>query len=234
MQSSSPFAAVLDIFVAPSRALNGVKDSKYWTFLPFLLYMGLPIAFLCFYFLGHDFESIKEQMLAAMGDRSPAEKEQAANFLTPHTVLVTSTLFFSLFSLLMFCMQGLYLMFATKVDPENIRSFPDWFALTVWAHFPEIIGTVLSFVLVLASSTVPDLNSLNMLSLNGILNLPPGHPWQSFATTFGLFSIWSLFLTGLGIQLWTKIDKARAWVIAALPYVVIYGIWALVLVVKGS
>ncbi|WP_417360383.1 YIP1 family protein [Gallaecimonas pentaromativorans] len=226
MQSSSPFSAIIDICVSPSRALNGVNHSKYWTFLPFLLYVGLPIAFFAFYFLGHDFDSIKEQFMAPLADKSPAERQNAEAFLTPHTLLVTTCLTVLVGSLVIFCLHGLYLMFATKVDDENTHGFGDWFALAVWARAPELLSSLVSFLVVAISTPLPTLADANLFSLNALLSLEPTDPWANLANTLTLFTFWGVFLSALGITLWTRIDKTRAWVIATLPYVVVYGAWA--------
>ncbi|WP_115718787.1 YIP1 family protein [Gallaecimonas mangrovi] len=233
MQSTSAYSAALDIFVAPSRALNGVNNNKYWTFLPFILLLGLPVAFFAFYFLGHDFSIIKEQLIAAMGDKSPAEIKRASAFFTPHYLTLMMSLQIVIFYLVCFALHGLYLLLATKVDSENTHSYGDWFALAVWARLPELIGTVLSLLMVLFASALPSLNDLNMLSLAGLLSLTPSDKWYSFASFLTLFTFWAIFLSALGISLWTKIDKTRAWVIAALPYVVFYGVWAIIELIKG-
>ncbi|EKE76634.1 YIP1 family protein [Gallaecimonas xiamenensis] len=233
MQSSSVFGAVIDIFVAPSRALVGVDKNRGWSFLAFVLYALIPALFMAYYFLGNDFEVIKGQMLAAMGDVSPAEREQAAAFFTPMSMTVTTTLMITLVNLIVLTLHGLYLMFATKVDPNNTHGFPDWWALSLWAHLPEILASLLGFVVVMASSTVPDQSQLGLLTLNALLGLSQGDNWFNFASTLSLFTVWTTVLTALGIQLWTQIDKARAWTIALLFPAVVYGGWAVINLIKG-
>jgi hypothetical protein len=129
---------------------------------------------------------------------------------------------------LMLLISALYLLLATKVTGVE-RSFRHWFALSAWCTLPVmLVGTLLAaLALLMASSNQVTQQALQPLSLNELVyHREPGEPGYSLLSNINLFQLVSVYLTAMGLKVWT----ARSWtyciVVAALPFVLIYGIWA--------
>jgi hypothetical protein len=79
----------------------------------------------------------------------------------------------------------------------------------------------------LAASPDQPLAVANYASLNGlVLDLPLGHPWYNWAQAFSLFFIWSSVLIAIAVRVTQPIAWGRALLLGALPYVLVFGVWA--------
>ncbi|WP_406662897.1 YIP1 family protein [Gallaecimonas sp. GXIMD1310] len=234
MESKSAFAAVIDIVVAPAKALRGVDSHKGWTWLAFLLYVGSGVAFSFYYYMGSgEWAMIKAQIMAPMADKGPEAIKQTSELLTPMRMAVTAAVGLLVISPILFALHGAYLNMVTKSDESNTHNFGDWFALAVWARIPELLNYVILIALALASS-LPGPTELNILSLNTVLGLPMTSHWSSLTNTLSLFTLWGMGLTQLGIRKWTNIPSGQAWFAAAAPYVIIFGGWAVINLFIGN
>ncbi|WP_341503828.1 YIP1 family protein [Gallaecimonas sp. GXIMD4217] len=233
--SSSVWSALTDIFVSPGAALRGVDEHKGWSWLPLLLLIGLTAGAMMLYFNLVDFDIMKAQYLDVVAaEVSPNEREAMEKFLTKTSMMATSVINPLVMYLLIFAFTALWLMLATKMDPENTHGYGDWFGFSCWIYFPNVLAALLLFAYVLVADPMPGMLDLNLLSLNNLLlDLEFGSTWYTLAESFSPMTFWSIFLAAVGIQAWTRIDAARAWVIAALPSVVIYGVWALILLLSN-
>jgi hypothetical protein len=54
----------------------------------------------------------------------------------------------------------------------------------------------------------------------------PGEPWFNWASTLNLVNFWTIFLMATGIARWTGASMVKATMIATMPWVLIFGIWA--------
>ncbi len=237
MQSSpSVWSALVDIFVSPAAAFRGVDKHKGWSWLPFVLLIGLTMAASLYYFSAIDFEAAKAQYLdVTAAEVSPNERETMEKFITKGFMMGSSVVGPLVMFVVTFLLSALWYNLATKMDQENVHSYGDWFGFSCWVYFPNVLGALLLVAYVLVSDPLPGLLEVsNVLSINAlVLGLEFGTPWYTLAEAFSPVTLWSIFLAATGIQVWTRIDTARAWVIAALPAVIIYGGWALYIVVSN-
>ncbi len=51
--------------------------------------------------------------------------------------------------------------------------------------------------------------------------------WFGFAQALRLETLWSVYLITVGITQWTSFDTKKSAIIAAAPFVIIMGVWAL-------
>jgi hypothetical protein len=72
------------------------------------------------------------------------------------------------------------------------------------------------------------------LALSQLLGITADSPWLSLAGTIGVQSLWALALCTIGVSRWMKIDTGRAALIASLPPLLIYGIWALLIAMDAG
>lgn len=128
----------------------------------------------------------------------------------------------------MLLISSLYLLLATKITGVE-RSFRHWLTLAAWSTLPvNLVGSLLAaLVLLTASNNQVGQTALQPLSLNELLfHRQAGDAGYSLLSTINLLQLVSLYLTAMGLKVWT----ARSWtysiIVAALPFVLVYGIWA--------
>ena len=54
----------------------------------------------------------------------------------------------------------------------------------------------------------------------------PGDDWFNWGNSLNLFHIWILVLMSIGYARWTGESMAKSTIVACLPWVLIFGIWA--------
>ena len=83
-------------------------------------------------------------------------------------------------------------------------------------------------MILMADSNQLAAQDLAVLSMNSLLiHASPGDAWFTWANSLNLVHFWSLFLMSIGFARWTGAEIMKSTVIAVLPWVLIFGIWAL-------
>lgn len=123
--------------------------------------------------------------------------------------------------------MALYYSLAGKVTNVE-RGFRHWLALVAWTSTPTLITLLASAVVLLtASSHQLSQSDLQPLSLNALLlHREAGDPGFSLFTSLNLAQVLSIYLAALGVRAWSGRSWLFSIVFTALPYVLIYGIWA--------
>jgi hypothetical protein len=129
-------------------------------------------------------------------------------------------------------MAGYYL-FVSKQDPEANYGYGAWYGFGIWTMMPMIISSLGLLILVLTASTDQISQSLfNYASINQLLiGLEIGHPFYTLLESLNIFSIWGIFIAAIGLKCWTNFTFNKALLFAALPSIVIYGIWTVIALV---
>ena len=120
-----------------------------------------------------------------------------------------------------------YLHFIGKLSGDF--RYQDWFGFSLWRQMPMQLNTIGLILLVLFSET-PNLPlaTANYASLNQLfLHLPIGAPFYTWAEAFSLFMFWQIAVTAIGLKQWCNFGTGKATLFAALPSLLIFGIWAL-------
>jgi hypothetical protein len=65
-------------------------------------------------------------------------------------------------------------------------------------------------------------------------HLPLGQSWTGLLDAIHVPMLWSLLVSAVGYRVWTGKSMASSAVIVALPYLLIFGIWAAVLALRGG
>lgn len=123
---------------------------------------------------------------------------------------------------------ALYFLLATKVTGVE-RSFRHWLALSAWSTLPVMLAGALlaALALLTASSNQVSQQALQPLSLNEIFfHREPGAPGYTLLSTLNLLQVASFYLSAMGLKVWSGRSWTYCIVVVALPYVLIYGIWA--------
>ncbi len=236
MKSSNVMTALVDIFISPSKAFNGLKEAKGWSFVAFILLAGiLAASMFAFYNKADPQFLIDQQVAAASVDATIAEQKMIRQSMEQ---TIDMQVWFAIFggiiglAVINALMAGYYL-FVSKQDPEANYGYGAWYGFGIWTMMPMIISSLGLLILVLTASTDQISQSLfNYASINQLLiGLEIGHPFYTLLESLNIFSIWGIFIAAIGLKCWTNFTFNKALLFAALPSIVIYGIWTVIALV---
>ncbi|MCP4587658.1 YIP1 family protein [Pseudoalteromonas sp.] len=236
MKSSNVMTALVDIFISPSKAFNGLKEAKGWSFVAFILLAGiLAASMFAFYNKADPQFLIDQQVAAASVDATIAEQKMIRQSMEQ---TIDMQVWFAIFggiiglAVINALMAGYYL-FVSKQDPEANYGYGAWYGFGIWTMMPMIISSLGLLILVLTASTDQISQSLfNYASINQLLiGLEIGHPFYTLLESLNIFSIWGIFIAAIGLKCWTNFTFNKALLFAALPSIVIYSIWTVIALV---
>ena len=226
----SALSIIGQIFYEPKAAFAHLKEnSRIW--LPLLL---LPIGsavMLLWYFNTLDFPWYLEHMMSAQPDMNAEEREAMMKMFTKNSMMMMSVIGLLISVPIIFALYALYYLIASKIMGSTI-TYGKWFAFAVWTSVPSLLGLPLMALQIASGHGQVAMEDLNMLTLNYlVLHLPPSAPWASFANSLSLTTLWSMFVTFVGLRVWTGRSTFACALTSALPFVVIYGLWIIKIVV---
>lgn len=219
---------LLSAFTEPGKLFADLKQAPRFA-LPFWLMLAATAAVLYIYYLRVDFSWMVDSLLSAQ-NLKPAEQAAARASMNPDMMRWSSAIMAPISIAIVFAITGLYYLLAGKISGAQY-SYRAWFAFGVWASVPLLLSTVVALlnVLTMAAQTAPE--SIYLTHLHPMLfQLPSGHPWLGLCSSVDLISLWAIALAAIGWRSWTGNGWPVAVLVAALPSVLIYGIWALFIV----
>jgi len=223
------FNAMVDIIASPTRALDEIREHTPWFWAPLLLIMLLTSAGFAYYFSWVDFDWLVEETIRGLPPESRAEAAPGVRgFMSPTSSIAITIASVVFVSFLVYALFAAYVHLVAKITTSAEVGFGQWFSLNVWASFPSIINGIAIFVVILlADSNQLGQQELTPLSFNALfIQAEPGEPWFNWGNSVNLIQIWTTFLLGLGFARWTGSSLIKGLAVAALPLVLIYGIWA--------
>ncbi len=221
---------VTDTFFAPSKTFADVRRSGSW-WLPFLLLVVFGYAFSVTLVGRLGPSGIADSALRA--DAKKYEKfkelpaEQQATQRNMIGKITTGTLYaFPVVQILFLAFSGLLLWVGFNFILGGSSTYPQMFAVSVFAALPSIFRGVLGVVTLYAG----DNDSFN---LQDPVGTNPGYylgsdaaPWlHSFLGSFDLLTLWVLFLSALGGAMVARVKPARG-------YALVFGVWFVYVLVK--
>lgn len=225
--------ALVDIIAAPSKALDEIKHRVGWLWVPLFIVILLVTASQVIYTLWVDLDWLVDQAVAAAmaGGGDPAVEQAIHQWMQPNTLLITAVLGILLMVPLVHLIQAIYLHLVNKLVGNPDLRFGQWFALSVWSAFPMIFQSLAAFgVMALAADRRVSQEELLPLSLQSLfIRAEPGTSWAAWGSAIDLIMLWVIGLLALGIMRWTGASALKGIIIAAVPYVLIFGAWALVI-----
>jgi hypothetical protein len=223
--------ALIDIIAAPTKALDEVRDRVSWLWVPLGIVIVLSIASMVTYFAWVDFDWLVDQAVAEamQAGTDPSAEAGIREFMQPGTMMAVTVVSILVMTLLIYVLQAAYLHLVNKVKGNPDLRFPQWFALSAWSGFPMVFQALSIFVLIAtAANRQLAQHELSPLSLQSLLiRADGGSPWATWGSSITLITFWTIGLLALGIMRWTGASALKAVVIAAVPSVLIFGIWAL-------
>jgi len=225
---------LIGIFTEPGKAMASVYErSMLW--LPLLLLIVGNVAMLAWYYSTVDIAWLQDQMLAAQPELD-AEAREAMRSVLSQPVMMAGGIFGALIGIpAVYCLIAVYFLVAAKVIGNEL-GFGKWFAFVVWTSVPTLLNLpAMAMNLLMNPNGQIGPEALNPLSLNQLLfHFPLGHPWQGLLDALQLTTLWSIAVAVIGYQVWTRRSRATALLVVLLPYVVIFGGWAIAAALKSG
>lgn len=226
------FNAMVDIVASPGRALDEIKQHTSWLWWPLLISLVMGCGLMAYYYNWVDFPWLVEETIRQMPAESRAEGADAVrNFMKPTTSMWTTIAAIIIMTLIIYAIQSVYLHLANKLITGAEIGYGQWFSFSTWTAFVGVFGALAAFVTIFMNDTnqLPQ-QSLQVLSMNSLFfHASAGDPWFTWASSLGLINFWTLFLMSIGYARWTGTTLVKASIIACLPWVLIFGIWALMI-----
>lgn len=233
-QVNNPLQAMQDIFVKPNRVFSTIAQTHNWSWLPFILISVLSALPVYYYFGFVDFDWYRELVIqTSTGDLSPAELDMMRQAMQHSQISVISIISVIFSSVISNAVLALYLNFATKSDEECVQGYTDWYGFTWWASMPTVVISIVTIaIILLASDNQLSPVALGPTSLAYIFSVEMDSAWFTLTQAIRLESFWMMYLIAVGLSQWTQLPTNKTYVIATAPFVLIWGIWAVILLVS--
>jgi hypothetical protein len=182
------------------------------------------------YYLRVDSVWFQDFSLTMMGqEMTPAEIAQAKQFMPGAKVQgyigAAGTL---IFVPIVYAVFALYYFLAGKIAGAGL-SYKHSLSLTTWAAMPTALGALIGTIGALTMEPQTPLHAISLTKIDPLLvQLPFDHDLSTFAKGFDLLGLWAIALGAIGWKTFTRSGWGSAVFVAALPSVLIYGIWLLI------
>lgn len=218
---------LLDALIEPGKLFTELKE-KPTALLPLALLIVSTMVVWFLYYQRVDMPWLVDQLLAA--SKVPAEQAEKTKDMMAGSMKWGALIGSPIIFLIIFAISALYYKLAGKVAGAEF-SFRAWFGFSVWASVPMLLSIVATLVSILTMSPQTTQQAVSITHLNPLLvNLPMDNPWFGLTNAIDLISIWTIWAAANGWRVWAKSGWGSAVFVAALPSVVIYGLWALYIV----
>lgn len=221
--------AMVDILTSPSRAWDEIREHTGWLWVPLILVILVTSAAFTYFYLWVDYDWFVEETIRSMPVETRAEAAPGVRqFMSPAFSIGSTVAAVVFMTVIINLILAVYYLLASKIASSGEIRYGQWFSLSVWSGFPGIFSALAIFVVILlADSNQVGQTELAPLSLNALfVHAEAGDAWFTWANSVNLVMFWSIFLAGLGISRWTGSSLVKGLLIAALPFLLIFGIWA--------
>jgi hypothetical protein len=220
------------VIYEPSPTFSRLRDkTNGWVPLLVLILLSCIVSY--WWIATEDFAWLRDHMVAGRPDLKPEAREAMAKFMTPNGMLLSS-LGGTILGLpvIYACIAAYYLLASRMMDSQI--GYGKWFGFVAWVSVPRLLTIPLTALQIATSHGQLAPEDMNMVSLNYLVfHLPMSAPWGTFMNSLDLTSIWTFALAAIGLKAWTGRSTGTCVFVAALPYVVIYGLWAVKIAVLG-
>ena len=229
VQISTPFDALQAIVLKPNPVFARLKNAHNWSWVAFVVVIFLSVLPTWLYFNMVDMDWYANMIVELQSpDVSPAEKDMARQMMMQENIAFFSAFVLAVWIAAVYAVFALYLHKMAQMDEENLLSFGDWYGFMWWATLPvAFVGAITALILVVAGGPETSPALLSPLALSTLLGLSMDSNWFSWAQGIGLDTIWVVYLIAVGLSQWTRLPTKHCFIIAAAPFVIIWGLWAL-------
>jgi len=226
------FKNFIDILTSPDEAFRDIRE-KPTALVPIVLIILAMASLQWGYFNAVDEDFLIEELIAqAQSFVNVPEDQLRANYenLSPNSIAIQSAISIAIILPLIMTLYAGYLSLISKFTYDEI-GFKQWFALSAWTSIPTLFIALSGWVVILANSDGMISNqAIQPLSLNNLIFRAEGS-WAAMLTQMNLLMFWSFFLSIVGYKQWTGKSLGKSVAIVVAPYVVIYGVWSIIILV---
>ena len=226
-ESSSAFSGLIDMITDPAKAMRAADNHPKRMWLPFILSIVLPCIFVAYYFSVVDMEWMFQQTQAQAIANGGEMPDEARAFMTSGIMMGSALAGTVIVVSIMTAISAVYFLMVSKFTTEDTRGFGAWFSMSAWAGVPGILAALLMIIyFAVAGNSQMGMEDVTFFSLNSLaMHYPSGSPQAGFYNAITPFMLWSLFLLAVGLKTWTGRTMGKSLMIAAAPYVVMFGIY---------
>ena len=229
MANTSSLAIAANIFTSPNEAFGPLKEQpRVW--FPILVLIAAYTAINFVYVYSVDLPWFMDMQMQAGGvELTESQREQAAaraSSVSPAVYGAIGAVTTSAFVLLVMFLTALYYTGVSFVTHDGIK-LTQWFALIAWCTLPTVLGAVAQVVNIIATDSRFMLqDAINPLSFGNLLSIDPtgASIVQRILLGIDLTTIWSVVITVLGYQAWTKSSLVKAVAVVLGPLALIIAI----------
>jgi hypothetical protein len=228
---SSP-SILTNIITAPARAFAALKERPtLWLPLTILIagYAVVSVA----YTLSVDLPWLIDLQLQQAQNLTDAQRKTAvenALRLSPGVIAGIGAVGAAIAIPLVFAIVALYYKIVSFATGDGVR-YKQWYALIAWCAVPVVFGLVAALVHVLSGDArfmrQEELNPFAFGNLFGV-DLAGVTRLQRFLFSLDVTAVWSLVLSILGYQTFTKRSLAMSAIVVLAPLALIVGVGVLI------
>ena len=226
------FKNFINILTAPKDAFTAIRE-KPTALVPILLVILATASVQWGYYNAVERDFLIEELItqAQAFVNVPADQLRP-NYenLSPTSLAIQSAVSIAIILPLIMALYAGYLSLISKFTYDEIR-FRQWFSLSAWTSIPTLFAALSGWVVILTNSDgMISIQAIQPLSLNNLIFRSEG-AWAAMLSQINLVQFWSLFLCAVGYAQWTGKSIGQAAAIVVAPYVVIYGIWSIIILI---
>ncbi len=225
----SVFNAMIDIIASPGKALDEIRPHTSWLWWPLLISIVLAAGLFAYYYSWVDFPWLVDETIRQLPAENRAESAEAIRkFMQQGQTMWFTLAGVVVMSFVIYTILAVYFHLVNKMTSGAEIGFGQWFSFSVWVSFVGIFGSIAALIVIAtADSNQLASTSLQPLSLNALLvKASPGDTWHTWASSLSLVTFWTIFLSAMGFGRWTGASTTKSWVVAILPWALIFGFWA--------
>jgi Yip1 domain len=218
-------ARIIDTFIAPTKTFTDLKRSASW-WAPWLVISIFSILFIFATSQRVGFEQVNKNAIAHSKRADQFDKlspDQQAAQLRIGSLLVAGFGYGSPVLLLLSCLIGSLVIWLVFKMAAADTTFPQAYAILMYAWLPGIFGAILGAVSLFAGVNPEGFDINNPVGTNLGYYLDPdttGKFVRSLASALDVFTIWSIVLVGIGFACTSKVKKSTAITIVVVCYLV--------------
>jgi hypothetical protein len=221
---------LINIISSPTEAFISIKE-KPTVLLPLLLILIFAASMQYGYFNAVDPEFLIDQTVeqaAALTNQPESQIRESLADIDSDSIMIQSIISVIIIVPLIMAFYAGYLSLISKFTYDEIR-FKQWYSLNCWTGILSIFSAIAGWVVILTNSDgmIAQMEIIP-LSLNNLIFQTTG-PFQTMLSQLHVIQIWTLGLLSMGYANWTGKSLGKSVAIVVAPYVVIYGIWSIII-----
>lgn len=230
--SANPLPHFINVLTSPTAAFNDLKQRTLLVY-PLLAVVLVQALVVFYYYQVVDFPWLLDHTVANLPEDTPQQTRDAIvesqTMMGANVLGIISAASVAIVFPVIFVLFAGYLSLVSLARGDGIK-FGQWFGLVCWSSVPGIVAGVASIIgIALSEDGRIAQTDINPLTLNNLFfQLKEGETGASFLSTVDLSALWFMFLAATGYQTWTGKKTALSAIIALLPFLLFYGIFAII------